>query len=85
MGYRFYLHRNVLFNISTPEENEMKRIEYIEIEQMDEFKLLYLLLEEQRQYRQDNVIYNKHEGRIKQENFAYLVVKGNLEKGFYRK
>ena len=26
--------------------------------------LLYLLLEEQRQYRQDNVIYNKHEGRI---------------------
>ena len=63
----------------------MKRIEYIEIEQMTEFKLLYLLLEEQRQYRQDNVIYNKHEGRIKQETFAYLVVKGILEKGLYSK
>jgi len=63
----------------------MKELDIKEIEQMDEFQLLCSLLETQRQYRQDNGIYTTHEGRIKQETFAYLVVKGNLEKGLYRK
>ena len=91
MGYWFYLHRKFLFNISTHEENEMKRINDLVVELCKQHKdahrpLIFDQIDKlQRQYRQDNGIYTTHEGRIKQETFAYLVVKGNLEKGLYRK
>jgi len=63
----------------------MKRIEYIEIEQMDEFQLLCSLLETQRQYRKDKGLHPDALSSIKQETFAHLMVKGFLEKGLYRK
>ena len=64
---------------------DMKELDIKEIEQMDEFQLLCSLLETLRQYRKDNGIYTTHEGRIKQETFAHLMVKGILDKGLYRK
>jgi len=39
----------------------------------------------ERQYRQEHGAYTSQEDRLKQETFAYLIVKGNLEKGLYRK
>lgn len=39
----------------------------------------------QEQYRRDNGAYHDNVGRLKQETFAYLIVKKNLELGYYRK
>jgi len=39
----------------------------------------------QEQYRRDYGVYKTEEERRKQETFAYLVIKNNLEKGLYRK
>ena len=46
---------------------------------MDQSKLL------QEQYRRDYGIYTTDEGRLRQETFAYLIIKKNLERGLYRK
>ena len=65
----------------------MKRIklDIKEIEQMDEFKLLCMLLETQRQYRKDNGLRPDALSLIKTKTFAHLMVKGFVEKGLYRK
>jgi len=39
----------------------------------------------QEQYRRDNGFYTTRCGLLKQETFAYLIIKKNLERGLYRK
>jgi len=38
----------------------------------------------QEQYRHQYEVYKDDAGRLRQETFAYLIIKGNLEKGLYR-
>lgn len=38
----------------------------------------------QEQYRRENGIYRTEKELLRQETFAYLILKGNLDKGLYR-